>query len=499
MARNSYNPIIHSGGQISSRNKQYNRDASDSGGRNSNHAIFLDPANKINNNSLSYTNSSNVIINRERQDKQNVEVQAAYNTVGVVYKKETTSANGPYRRPRTVNGPLISPLAIAQVWTAPEQSGELPYLGDPCDLKDNGRLDPANPCFRCYNGYWLHLSEISPLGVCGEYREIVAPLPVGRICEAYYYDVGPCNKCTPEEGITPLCTSACEECVITQKADGSLRGSCENACGANTECIGDVCYDTCNPYKRIDLKPGEVPPESEENTCDRNLCMICREISFDGGYIGVCETYCNTGQRCINGRCVDNCWPHCLQCEECVFKNGVWGCELLPEYGEYLADGYEAVCCPETGEIVGWQPPCESLGPNCTVVDECAKQDKVCVTEHGPGVTVPTRSCKDRCKDGDCGPCETCGSSGYCYSTCKRGEFCKNGVCEKAQECKNCETLEFICNDKDQLNDWSCWSCVNNCPQDVLPLECLPVANGKPGEHACQYFPTRILANVVIP
>jgi len=503
MANNPYNPILHTGGNISSRDKIYHRDVTDGG--NISNTVPTDPDIKINNNSISYVNSSNVVVDRKRQNEQSLEFPAAYDAGGIVYKKDTASANGPYKRPQTVNGPLISPLVIAQVWTPPQRSGNLPYLGDPCDLADDGKEDPANPCFVCYSGYWLHMNEIRSLGICGEWIETWDPFR-GKECEEHRYDFGACFKCDPTKGVEPLCHSDCEECVVGGNGRGACRSKCQYAC-----LEGGVCVEPC-----IEGVPEGALVKPNPKTCNKNLCEECGLVgTYQGPGVKACVSYCGPFQTCVNGECKDRCSPHCLSCEECVFRDGVWGCRLSPVFTDdgsstrtLESEGYGVVCCqpePESrGEVVQWRPGCESLGPNCTVVDECAAQNKICDETYDRVTETYTFACKDKCKlDSDCGPCKFCNDNRECESICKGFEVCVNDECVYVSdhiECKqNCEALEFHCTNCDpcDITDPACWECVDRCPQDVLPLKCLPVAGGFPGQHACQYQETVILANIM--
>lgn len=196
-----------------------------------------------------------------------------------------------------------------------------------CGVDNNGDHHPENGCYICWYGKWTHQNDLTP-SKCGKWVYKPAKWDGGpgppNTCEFQPIHVPPCYTCRDNEGLVFMC-DICEDCVPDKESD-ELMGvigqhwKCKNICPGNLKCKDNECVKEC----------------FKDNDCSWQDCNSCIN--------GKCQSICSSGERCIDGMCLGECFPQCnkLACENCVYRNGVYGCVSPPNKNEY---GVSLACC----------------------------------------------------------------------------------------------------------------------------------------------------------
>lgn len=459
----NYNPVIHTGGKIKSRATEYNRDV-----------IASDTTIKA---KTSYISGSKILSgdNGVEFDNQSSPKLSIFRQGGGISVAASPSQFAVFGGP---NSPPNGVMTLAALRVSPPKLPD--FNNRECE---EGISHPDQACYICKGGKYFHISKIldayDPRRGCGVWFEDNLPVGPGKFC-AFKPIIpdGACELC--EFGnIINNCYSDCQKCV---------NGRCVDTCPANHHCIDGKCYLTCDA-SGLNCRPEDC------RECVTKVIKIGTDLPV---YIPVCASRCGTGETCNGkGLCVGKCWPPCSTCEDCVNINGFYGCKSLTESDCETT----SVCCD--GQIISYKTACERLGPNCTVVNNCAP-DEACegTLFWGPGRVRVAKKCYECLKSctgpGDCDDnnCFSCtGAPGdptkkVCIDTCGQGYFCRgDGTCQELK-CNGCEQLRAKdCGDKPK-NNLDCWECVNVCDELSTPdikLECAPDNDGT--TVSCQYIP----------
>ena len=225
--------------------------------------------------------------------------------------------------------------------------------------------------------------------------------------------------CQPTERCDDgACVPEASECVDACAADGVVECAGDDAirrcgqydadpcvelsdpvpCGALEICVGGACAPSCQDTCAAD-----------EVRCEGNARVTCGEFDGDPCLEWSRPDACEIGERCDDGRCLEEIAPCEDACEDGTIRcvpAGVQRC------GDFDADAClewgEPVACP-AGEVCRGAGECE---PDC--VHECAVGERRCVNG---GVA--------QCGDFDADACREFGAP----SMCPNGQVCSDGMC----------------------------------------------------------------------
>jgi hypothetical protein len=235
-------------------------------------------------------------------------------------------------------------------------------------------------------------------------------------------------------------------CTNTQ-TDGANCGTCGNACGAGTTCMGGVCRPTC--------AMGET------------LCgATCANTQSNGMNCGTCGRACPSDQMCSSGECVTTC---AMGQTLCGAGGGIAGscanlatdsancgaCGTVCGAGQMCSMG--ACVCPMGQTLCGSTcvttqtdgTNCGTCGTVCAMGQTCVMGACACPAGQifCAGACVNAQTSTTHC--GMCGRACTSDqmcSSGSCVATCAMGQSLCGGTCTvTATDPRNCGACETVC------------------------------------------------------
>lgn len=347
------------------------------------------------------------------------------------------------------------------------------FIESRCAENEEFKTHPAYPCYECFNGQWMHRNNIpwrSKNG-CQLWEEVEHPY-LGLTCEEYDpFDLTGCEKCIDGEVFNKC--SSCEKCFNDEGFE-----ECKDNCPFGYGCLDGKCTNRC----------------VDSTDCNFLDCEYCDE------YEDACVSSCSDVEVCNGlGKCISPCVPACTGCDECVFRNGVYGCETRESFSCEFGD---RVCCK--GKLYSVRE-CWSLDENCTFTNDCPG---FCATNKA-GCSFCATGCVDD-SDCDASNCESCkflytesGENKVCLSSCTPEQICDgNGNCVDLPLCNGCQELRIKagCDKTDPSLPADCMECVDICDElseeAGLELTCAPDV-GNPANVFCQYQPPVIIASII--
>jgi hypothetical protein len=282
--------------------------------------------------------------------------------------------------------------------------------------------------------------------------------------------------------------------------------TCQNPGNVDPNCCSGECLDfgapgTCSSPKNKNCLPGGAPCKG--NGLDRKCCSgVCDDTGGTPRCVADCpigqclsragnrgpddcEVGCLSCQKCVNGKCIDDCGSDCQGCRrpcrtipslEACCTNICVACAETPASGAVgvaaQQDVLECGVCETCDEEQGCIPAPDGTKCGTGPCENC---------EGGACVPIPeTTPCGETC----CGSCQVCddfttGTCRNCDSSPPKCEICEGGKCDV-----------MTCPEPKVFNTTNC-QCV--CPPPPPP----PPPPG-PGE-ACISSPECLCGTRIIP
>lgn len=398
----NFNPIIHTGGKISSRDTDYNRD-------NTKNSANIITQSTIPIDSIKYeSHTGSAFVYGSRISNANNDAVFINESTASERPQLRTASIAESRFVNTVRQPQQQKNNVAFAgFKAAKEEGPVCTLSRKDHLNDfysEGEIHPEDPCVICRFGRWTHYNDLRGTK-CGKW---VSEKRLLLCFQQKNYPEDGCWTCDETLGPREECL-ACDACkpLRTIGINGEelpLRFGCQSICAQDQVCVNIDSEDRC------------VRLCTDDSDCDWQRCERCNESKQ-------CVSSCSSGEQCVNGRCVGGCYPPCDhdKCQVCEYINGVYGCRDLTQ--GVSQRGNPLVCC--NGLAI------EKYDEECYRFQDCEnRQVPVCP----PGTVcyvnaeAPTgRSCRPIgcATDGDCNT--------SCCEKCTEIQCVEGGLCDSKE------------------------------------------------------------------